>query len=174
VEEDVVTPRRSVRLAAALVAIAIATGCGQGENALPATVDTAALQARLHALHGRPTLLVFWATWCKPCVDEIPDLAALHREAPAGLQVVAVSLDHFLSGDNALQVVTTFLEKTPTPFEQMVYVGSQDAILIPFELTGAIPYAILYDAEGRAIRHFEGQTAAADIRAALATAAGAD
>ena len=158
----------------ALAALALLVGgCGRGGDASPAVVDTPALQARLEALHGRPTLLVFWATWCKPCIEELPDLIELHREAPGGLRVVAVSLDHFLSGDQAPAVVSDFLRTRPIPYEQLVYAGSQDAILIPFDLSGAIPYAILYDAAGKPLRHFEGRTAAAEIRAALA-AAGAD
>jgi thiol-disulfide isomerase/thioredoxin len=170
VEKDVVTRPGAARWAAASLMIAMTIGCGRSGNAPPASVDTAALQARLEALRGRPTLLVFWATWCKPCVAEIPELVALHREAPAGLRVVAVSLDHFLSGDNAATVVADFLRATPLPYEQMVYFGSQDALLIPFDLSGSIPYAILYDAAGTAVHRFEGLTDAAQIRAALATA----
>jgi thiol-disulfide isomerase/thioredoxin len=172
VEEDVVTRRGSARLAPALLVLAIAAGCGRGADAPPATVDTPALQARLQASRGRPTLLVFWATWCKPCVEEIPDLVALHREAPNGLQIVAVSLDHFLSGDKAAAVVADFLRAQPLPYEQLVYLGSQDGILIPFDLPGSIPYAILYDAAGQPVRRFEGRTAAAEVRAALAAVPG--
>src|SRR5262249_19879294 len=42
---------------------------------------------RLHAVlaekHGRPVFVNFWATWCGPCVKELPDLAALAREEEA-------------------------------------------------------------------------------------------
>ena len=163
-----------VRATLALATLVCAFGCGRDAFVPPVTVDTPALQARLRALQGRPTLLVFWATWCKPCVAEIPDLVTLHREAPNGLQIVAVSLDEFLSGDRTATVVGDFLRAQPLPYEQLVYTGSQDAILIPFDLSGSIPYAILYDAGGNPLRRFEGQTAAAEIRAALAAAPGAD
>jgi thiol-disulfide isomerase/thioredoxin len=173
-EEDVVTrsARSGAVLAVAMLVLSLA--CGRDAVVPPATVDTPALQARLRALQGRPTLLVFWATWCKPCVAEIPDLVALHREAPSGLQIIAVSLDEFLSGEGTMAVVAEFLRNRPLPYEQLVYTGSQDALLIPFDLSGSIPYAILYDAGGNPLRRFEGQTAAAEIRAALAAAPGAD
>jgi peroxiredoxin len=46
------------------------------------------------SLRGRPAVLNFWATWCAPCVEEMPSLERLHRAlAPQGLQVIAVSVD---------------------------------------------------------------------------------
>lgn len=59
--------------------------------ALP-TMDGNTLQ--LTDLRGEVVILNFWATWCVPCVKEIPDLIALHNDLKAdGLTVVGVSLD---------------------------------------------------------------------------------
>ncbi len=45
-------------------------------------------------LHGKTLLLDFWATWCPPCVLEIPELNALYeQERPAGLEILAISVD---------------------------------------------------------------------------------
>ena len=43
-----------------------------------------------------PLLLVFWATWCTPCITEIPVLRELHDDPSLQLQIVSVSLDAFL------------------------------------------------------------------------------
>ena len=61
--------------------------------------------AELAALRGRVVLLNFWATWCPPCVDEMPSLERLHRTlGPEGLVVVTVSVD---SDEKALREFVT-------------------------------------------------------------------
>lgn len=48
---------------------------------------------RLQSLRGRPILVAFWATTCPTCVEEIPELARLHRDlGPEGLTVVAIAM----------------------------------------------------------------------------------
>lgn len=49
---------------------------------------------RLSDLRGQTVLLNFWATWCAPCLEEIPELIALHDElSPHGFTVVGISID---------------------------------------------------------------------------------
>jgi len=55
--------------------------------------DTAGKSVRLAALTGKPLLVNLWATWCAPCVAELPTLDALAGTKGAALQVLAVSQD---------------------------------------------------------------------------------
>jgi len=55
-----------------------------------------------------PVLIDFWATWCKPCLREMPHIEALHKEyGPRGLQVVAISVDDTRSEVKAKSYVKT-------------------------------------------------------------------
>jgi peroxiredoxin len=67
------------------------TGAAAPELVAP---DLAGDTLRLSELRGRVVLLNFWATWCPPCLREMPSMERLYRELRAtGLEVVAVSLD---------------------------------------------------------------------------------
>ncbi len=65
-------------------------------------VGADAKPVRLSDFHGHPVVLNLWATWCAPCVKEMPTLAALQSaEAAQGLKVVAVSMDTAAETDKA-------------------------------------------------------------------------
>lgn len=55
-------------------------------------VDTQGKPHRLADYRGRYVVLNFWATWCVPCIQEIPEIAAFHRERP-GVVVIGVAVD---------------------------------------------------------------------------------
>jgi cytochrome c biogenesis protein CcmG/thiol:disulfide interchange protein DsbE len=77
----------------------LAAGCDRGsrpENiGKPApqfVLSDGARTADLSKLRGRVVLLNLWATWCAPCIEELPSLLALQRQMP-DVAVVAVSMD---------------------------------------------------------------------------------
>lgn len=52
-------------------------------------------QLALTSLQGKPVLVTFWATTCRSCVGEIPDLTDLYRElSPQGLEIVAIAMHY--------------------------------------------------------------------------------
>ena len=92
-----------ISLAALLLGLTPAAGCSGKKNA-PSGDFKPAPQLELVQLggedfdladyKGRVVLLNMWATWCKPCREELPELARLHRELePRGLTVVGVNVD---------------------------------------------------------------------------------
>ena len=82
-----------------IVPLAFAPGCDRGAH--PALTGQAApdfnlsdgsTSVHLAGYRGRVVLLNFWATWCAPCVQEIPSLLQLHHDRP-DLAILAVSID---------------------------------------------------------------------------------
>ncbi|MBS1799307.1 MAG: TlpA family protein disulfide reductase [Acidobacteria bacterium] len=77
----------------------ISTGCDRGQH--PERVNKAAPQfsisdgsqsADLSKFRGKVVLLNFWASWCAPCIDELPSLMELHRQMPQ-IEIVTISMD---------------------------------------------------------------------------------
>lgn len=84
---------------AVLAPIALLAACNRGshpaqmgEKAPDFTVSDGTTTVHLASYRGKVVLLNFWATWCIPCVEEMPSLLALHHEQP-NLVILAVSVD---------------------------------------------------------------------------------
>jgi len=94
---------------------------------------------------GRPLLLNFWATWCPPCVTEMPLLARFHRErGAAGWQVVGVAVDQE-------KPVRSFIEARAIEFP-IALAGSQGLALSQAlgNSAGGLPFSVVFAADGRA------------------------
>ena len=88
--------RFGVLLGLALLAM---TGCERGDHpgnvgkiAPEFVVSDGTTSVDLNKLRGKVVVLNLWATWCAPCIEELPSLLAMQREMP-GVAVVAVSMD---------------------------------------------------------------------------------
>jgi cytochrome c biogenesis protein CcmG, thiol:disulfide interchange protein DsbE len=94
----VVLPRRLASFAAVFI-LAILSGCDRGARPYqmdkPApdfTVSDGTSTIHLANYRGQIVLLNFWATWCAPCIEEMPALIQLHHDRP-DLAILAVSID---------------------------------------------------------------------------------
>lgn len=97
----------------------------------------------LAGLRGQPVLVNVWATWCKPCLHELPVLIALDRaHRAAGLQVVGIAIDLDLG-----------LVEAAVAKHGIIYRVLHDAegtSSRPFALDG-VPASFLFDGEGRLV-----------------------
>ncbi len=102
---------------------------------------------RLDELRGRVVVLNVWATWCAPCVAEMPALQRLHeRLGDAGVSVVAVSVDAEGAGFGGDTDVAAFIEEFGLTFT--VLRDASGRIEDVFGVAG-LPTTFLIDRDGR-------------------------
>ncbi|MDY0309373.1 MAG: TlpA disulfide reductase family protein [Castellaniella sp.] len=152
-----------------LVALGVAVGAGSaGASILPADpvfgrsfTDLQGRDQALSAYVGRPVLMNFWASWCAPCVREMPLLETLHQRHPE-LAVLGLAID--TQGN-----VERFLEKIQVSYP-LLLTGTQGIALMR-ELGnkgGGLPFTLLFDRRGRVVDSITGELKPDDIQGRLA------
>lgn len=115
---------------------------------------------RVAAQHflGRPLLVNFWATWCPPCVQELPLLNAFYRERRAqGWQVLALAVDQ----PGAVQ---RFLQQRPLDFAvALAGLGGTELSRQLGNASGGLPFTAVFNAAGALVATKSGRVHAADL-----------
>jgi thiol-disulfide isomerase/thioredoxin len=115
---------------------------------------------------GRWVLVNVWATWCRPCVAETPELVALHHTLQGkSFTLLGASADFMTSptAEEALKKVRAFSMQYRVPYANIIYSGSTDDLTARFSLTGAIPASILYDPQGKEVERWVGRLVEEDF-----------
>jgi thiol-disulfide isomerase/thioredoxin len=97
-----------------------------------------------------------WATWCVPCVEEMPDLRAIDDAFGGEVTIVGVSLDDMIPGAKAA-TVATFLDKQKIKYPNVYYTGNADDLGASLDFSGEIPVTIVYDRKGKELWRQQGR-----------------
>ncbi|OYW44920.1 MAG: hypothetical protein B7Z08_12150 [Sphingomonadales bacterium 32-68-7] len=137
-------------------------------TAMPVAVvkDPAGAELDFAALKGTPVLLNLWATWCVPCVAEMPLLDKLAADTEGELTVLTVSED--LKGAEA--IVPFFAKNKLANLPQ--WHDTDNALAVAFGGGAGLPLTVLYDAEGKEVWRVAGgyDWGGAEARAQIAEA----
>lgn len=112
----------------------------------------------LAAWSGKPLLVNFWATWCPPCVEELPLLNAFYRtHAARGWQVLGLAVDQ-------VGPVRQFLQKLPLNFPVgMAGLAGTELSRGLGNLGGGLPYSLVFDRSGAVQHQKVGKLSAEDL-----------
>jgi thiol-disulfide isomerase/thioredoxin len=129
---------------------------GQEAARLPRLVD------------GRVVVVNLWATWCAPCLEELPTLAALEEMMPEQVQVVTVAMESG-EGTRQLQLLDKLDARTATMLQD-----PRLGLMQSFGGDLQLPLTVVYDPRGREIGRLAGSAdwAAPESRRLLAAVAG--
>jgi thiol-disulfide isomerase/thioredoxin len=123
------------------------------------------LQGHRQALsqwRGQVVVLNFWASWCAPCREEMPDFSSLraqHRQN--GVEFVGIAIDNAAN-------VEKFLQQQPVDYP--ILIGEGEAHSLARQLgnpSGALPFTIVIDREGKPVLSHLGRLPRATLETAL-------
>ena len=108
--------------------------------------DLAGKPFSLSAMKGKPLIVNFWATWCGPCKEEMPDFQKLaSSDLGKQVQIVGIGIDNAANMQafaDKLGITYKLLDGGPTSLDLLKMLGNQ---------VGGLPFTLVFDANGKVV-----------------------
>lgn len=111
-------------------------------------------EMHLQDLKGKPSIIHFWATWCKPCAFEMPEFSKFVKENSKKYNILTISGDMGDKVEDAQATVTKFIKEKGYTHLKVAY-DNKAELARAWKLAG-YPTTILLDKEGKEIGRFNG------------------
>ena len=146
--------------------LGIGWGCKSAKQApeiRPLTIDE--LQALVTSPTHPVTLVNYWASWCVPCREEMPDLLRLQRTYADSVHLILVSVDF----EEDVPEAKKFLETQGVDFVTYVKEGKDEPFIrfMSSQWSGGIPVIAVYNREGNQVAFFEGKITYDTLKAVI-------
>ena len=147
-----------------VVALVIASSCGDGATSSPDAAHVSFTAAdgsatSLARMKGRPTVVNMWATWCSPCVKEMPAFDRVARSV-SRVQVIGVNVS------DTAAAAATFASKLGIHYPQ--YTDPDGTLSVAFSVSG-LPATAFVDTDGTVLQVHQGALTESELRDAIAT-----
>jgi thiol-disulfide isomerase/thioredoxin len=113
----------------------------------------------LSSFQGKPLLVNFWATWCPPCVEEMPLLQSFYQaRRSSGWQVLGLAVDQ-------VGPVRAFLARLPMDFP--IGMAGLSGVALSRALgneTGGLPFTVVFSPQGEVVHRQIGKLSEADLQ----------
>lgn len=112
----------------------------------------------MQAFRGKPLLINFWATWCPPCIEEMPLIDSFYRQnASKNWQVIGLAIDQ-------ASAVRAFLARTPVSFPiGLAGLGGTELGKALGNLSGGLPFSVVVSSAGGVLHRKMGKLSPGDL-----------
>lgn len=115
-------------------------------------VDDKNMQQPMQTYQGKILVVNFWATWCPPCREEMPELSALQQQYPSKkVQILGLAIDD-------IETIQAFRKENPVSYP--LFSAETQGMDIAGNLgnhKGALPYTVIIDTNGKVVKTYLGR-----------------
>ncbi len=126
--------------------------------------DLFGVDQKLSSYRGRVVVLNFWATYCGPCVKEMPELSAIQNQyAALGVQVIGAAADTLAEQKRVREFITKIKINFP------VWLGTTTGDMLPFGVGPALPATVIIGRDGKIVAVYQGVIKEAELKKQIET-----